>query len=776
MLSFSRSALFRRGRNDQGDTLSSHDNELLARGGRDPRDQKSSNNMPAPPPSVPPPPDDQQPPAAQLLPDIDEDATQSFSSLFGSSFDREMIESTAQLADSSIFITSTGCRFRLERIDAEPVGKSPPQSSGSWGPGRRQDAQMQAVPTSTPPTAAHTRPAISSPAPPHTHYGSTIPSPISTGRAAAASPTQRSALSYSPGSLLRREEATTSDGAGTEDAANEMGAFGLGGGGFGATALFTHSDGGAQAAEILTDSRSAERLATGGEEGGASDLRPWLTQDLEFINYSRLQSSSHLGDSSSSRSQEDYAHGTFTNPDPFSPPAYAPSQIPGFRPPQEKASASARSPSLPSLMEHSSPVPLVATPQAATAIPTSPLSTTASARAGSTAPTSSDPEEEVVGYFYDTQTPIVVGPDDPRPPTLARSGTTHSTQTPDSSSVTRDNVLPGEEVLYDGSVKSATAPTGPFEPGHLKVFRNNLNHDLRFHCKAGNNTEIHWMKGTKAQMVPVYAYDQRGGNIVFIRDGNEKGKRQGSVASSSHAAAAVAASSNGPSAIYRFDALHDLFRFQSQLTGESVVLDISSVKWIRLARSNSRSVEMYSSVRLQIWHEPRSRRSAQSDVASFVTAGTALSGPLRDRTTPSSARLMVFLGRAEEYITAFITDDVEMEPRGHTSARLKPRKYGGIHKRNSRPGIKARLERKSGSDLASLDIHGEPYNPDFEQGFELYKTFEIEFESEPGQVNFCSAWSEVIQVRRSQRERLRRIQEDMRKETFSPREALSILT
>lgn len=78
--------------------------------------------------------------------------------------------------------------------------------------------------------------------------------------------------------------------------------------------------------------------------------------------------------------------------------------------------------------------------------------------------------------------------------------------------------------------------------------------------------------------------------------------------------------------------------------------------------------------------------------------------------------------------------------------------------------------------MASLDIHGEPYDPDVEQGFELYKTFEIEFESEPSQVNFCSAWAEVIQERRAQRERLRKIQEDMRKETFSPREALSILT
>ncbi|TLS23541.1 uncharacterized protein PpBr36_05878 [Pyricularia pennisetigena] len=759
MLSFSHSSLFQRGRKDREAAASNHDNEILARGGRDPRDQKSSYNMPAPPP-----PDNDRPTSSQLLPDIHEDATQPFSSLFGPSFDRATVESTAQLADSSIFITSTGSRFRLERIDAEHTPKPPPpqQLSASWGSSRPSELQARPTHRSTPPTVAQSLPADSPLRPPHQS------SPTSTTSATAASPIHRSAVSPYTGSLSEGE-VFSSDSAGPDHAINGMGALSLGEDGFGATALFTHSDGGAQAAEVLTDSQSAERLAIGGEYVSGLDSRPLSPPDSEYTDYSRIRSTSYHGESSSSRSQEDYLSRSFTQPDPFSPPAYAPSQIPGFQSPQEKASASARSSSLPSLMEHSNPVAL-GTSQAPQTIPASPRSTVTSVGAGSIAPASSDPEE-VGGYFYDTQTPIVVGPDDPPPPVLARSSTAQSVRTPpDSLSATRDNVLPGEDVLYDGAVKSAHTLTGPFETGHLKVFRNNLNHDLRFHCKVGNNTEIHWMKGIKAKMVPFYAYDQRSGNIVMIRDGDERSKRQGSVASQ------AAAYSNAASAIYRFDVPDDLFKFQSQLTGESVILDISSVKWIRLARANSRSVEMYSSVRLQIWHEPRSRRAAQSDVASFVTAGTALSGPLRDRTTPSSSRLMVFLGRAEAYITAFITDDVEMEPRGHTSARLKPRKYGGIHKRNSRPGIRARLEQKTGGDVASLDINGEPCNSDVEQGFELYKTFEIEFESEPSQVSFCSAWAEVIRERRAQRERLRKIQEDMRKETFSPKEALSILT
>ncbi len=40
-------------------------------------------------------------------------------------------------------------------------------------------------------------------------------------------------------------------------------------------------------------------------------------------------------------------------------------------------------------------------------------------------------------------------------------------------------------------------------------------------------------------------------------------------------------------------------------------------------------------------------------MASFVTAGTALSGPLREKLVPNTSRIMVYLGRLNEYITAF---------------------------------------------------------------------------------------------------------------------------
>lgn len=43
-----------------------------------------------------------------------------------------------------------------------------------------------------------------------------------------------------------------------------------------------------------------------------------------------------------------------------------------------------------------------------------------------------------------------------------------------------------------------------------------------------------------------------------------------------------------------------------------------------------------------------------------------------------------------------------------------------------------------------------------------------------GQLNFIQTWNEVMEERRKQRTRLRSIQEEMKKETFSSKDALAI--
>jgi hypothetical protein len=77
---------------------------------------------------------------------------------------------------------------------------------------------------------------------------------------------------------------------------------------------------------------------------------------------------------------------------------------------------------------------------------------------------------------------------------------------------------------------------------------------------------------------------------------------------------------------------------------------------VRLGKASSRSSTQFSSARLQMWHEVpegRNRAPASTDVASFVTAGTALSGPLRERLVASSSRLMLYLGRSGEFVSVF---------------------------------------------------------------------------------------------------------------------------
>jgi hypothetical protein len=176
------------------------------------------------------------------------------------------------------------------------------------------------------------------------------------------------------------------------------------------------------------------------------------------------------------------------------------------------------------------------------------------------------------------------------------------------------------------------------------------------------------MRGADAQLIPIYGYDQRYPNVLYI---TEHDNSSGTPPPTNNI--------RPFGSFYQFAHFQDLCNLQAKLTGEKVVMDISSVKLIRIQRaSGNRDNQTLFNVRVQLWHEEevRGRRGSQSDVASFVTAGTALSGPLRSKQVPKSSRLMIYLGRLEEWITVFVTDDVEVTGDGQTMVRLKPRKEG----------------------------------------------------------------------------------------------------
>jgi len=271
----------------------------------------------------------------------------------------------------------------------------------------------------------------------------------------------------------------------------------------------------------------------------------------------------------------------------------------------------------------------------------------------------------------------------------------------------------------------------------------------------------------------LYAFDQRARNMIYVRD-----KTSLSTAGSNPNEPPPTATGPGPqrpTGNFQFTRVADLFRFQGRLTGEDVVLDISTVAWVKLCKVNSRSTDTYTSVRVQLWHEPRSRRTMSSDTASFVTAGTAISGPVRERVVANSSRLVVFLGRMESFITVFVTDDIEIERKKNTTVKLKARKYGGLGRAKSRGGVLGRLDSKRGSEPAGLDIHGQAFDPDMAYSFDVYKTFELEFENEQSGIEFCQAWEEVMVARRKQRVKLKQIQEDMKDESYTGKEARKII-
>ncbi|KAK3322576.1 hypothetical protein B0H66DRAFT_209329 [Apodospora peruviana] len=747
------------------------------------------------------------------LPPLDEAASVPFSALFDNNhFDLATVEATAQLADRSIFVMPNGRRFLFESIPDPQYPKASQPSLPSAEPQppaqqypsqyqyqQQQQQQQQHAPRRSPPVASF-NPAQDLEA---------LRRNSTTIRRRPVSNT--SSQLYSPGggrqvSNLSGQAPATEPNVSTHEVTAMMSNMDIRHSTrFGAAPLFGHSDGGVQAAEALTESYPGPRDEPSPGSPYSSTSLPAHPPMQQYATpttqpaYPDTTNATHMNG----------CGGQIQN---FNYPNYMAQAHQAQQLAQQQAPASPSRPQFESLMDQSSPVSSlqVTTEQYYASwggvSPYSPqreaseiqmvangggspsrvgteysprpvASSPASERAASLTYQPARPDYVNAGRSYpyapngfDTQTPVIVVESQEEQQQQQRQlRQLSSASTTDSRSTGRDNIMPGEDMLFDGPVKSSAALTSPvFLDGQLKVFRNTITNDLRFHCKVGNDSETYWMKSTNAQLVPVYAYDPRFPNVVFIRDKNENASNN----ALSYAQSPTGTAQGRPSGIYQFGRLKELCDFQAKLTAEKVVLDIASVKLVRLTKASSRNSETYSSIRLQIWHEAELRKERQSDVASFVTAGTALSGPLRERLVASSSRLMIYLGRLGEYINVFITDDVEVKADGPTMVKLKPRKAGGIGKKGSRwPGIKAHIESKQQFEMAGLDIHGQAPNVDVESRYDLYKTFDIDFENSPSQDNFIRKWDEVMKERRSQRMRLNQIQEEMEQNVFSGRKA-----
>ncbi|KAK4106159.1 hypothetical protein N658DRAFT_415770 [Parathielavia hyrcaniae] len=598
--------------------------------------------------------------AAPSLPPVDDDTTAPFSDLFKSGFDPITIDSTSQLADQSIFVASNGQRYRIERI-LDPSGPAQgrvPTSAPIPPPSAQQIPYPTPSATFSGSPTSHLRPQLNVYSPDSAHgWGRSASDASSHSHSSGAS----SARSGHVAALPPQPRAAAPDISGmmAHMSINQINRFG-------ATPLYRESDGGVQAAETLTDPDVPPRgrsAATSPTSPGSWSASPRMPYQPPPPNYHApgwapgdYPSPGHISQFWTNVDYPNYTAQTYAHLQRSRQEAVAVTGLPSL-----VEGATHIAPPLPPSHRASDPVSMLSplSPdrerwpevrdsgvQGAAGNGYSYTYPSFSSVHVSSAPPSVAGRQQSMAASYanwppgdiDTQTPVVVQQHQAR-----------STTGSDGASTGRDNVLPGEDMVFDGPVKSATGPslTVPlFKDGVLKVFRNTLNHDLRFYCKVDRESETYWMKASNAQLVPAYAYDQRLSNIVYVRD-NEGDRASGPVQASQ--------GNCRPSGIYQFSSLRELFDFQARLTGEKVVLDIGSVRMVTLKRANSRSSTQFSSARLQIWHEEGGRSNAQSDVASFVTAGTTLSGPVRNRVVASSSRLMVFLGRSGEYISVFST-------------------------------------------------------------------------------------------------------------------------
>ncbi|KAK3995941.1 hypothetical protein QBC44DRAFT_304737 [Cladorrhinum sp. PSN332] len=776
-----------------------------------------------------------RPTAPSFLPPVDHEATVPFSELFNNGFDRATVDATTQLADRSIFVTQSGRRYRFESIPEPIAGPASGQTVASAPDRGPSPAPSLPVANSTPAqSATYQAPPIpgiaATPGPP---VASSLPA-YSTSATWGRSPSNASPQSFfasgytvppSHGGRGRGPAPAAEPKGSVQEMTTMMSQLNVHR--FSATPLYGESDGGAQAAETLTDPDVAPRgsptisrshplhhrpsisnqyappprspsssYAPGCSATGGA---PVLWANVDYVNYTQqanyhVQNSrqaataptglpSLVGESmpivSTSPSSSSLSHHRASDPmlppSSFSPPPVAPvspekefydnaahQYLPPPLPPSSSSSSSTIVGQITRQHNHqlyhqpSQQHLSVSPPHHQQLMP--PMGRQPSyGTIGGQSMSNSSLAVNNNEYEYDTLTPVVVYPSHAAPSMSSDGGSTG-----------RDNVLPGEDVLFDGLVKSTHSLNQPvFQEGILKVFRNTLTNDLRFHCKVGRESETYWMKSTNAQLVPAYAYDQRLSNVVYVRD-KESDKGNGYMQASQ--------GNNRPSGIYQFGSPAELFAFQAKLTDHKVVLDIGSVRLVTLNKAGTRDTERFSGARLQIWHEAEARkRPGQSDVASFVTAGTALSGPLRERLVANSSRLLVYLGRLGEYVTLFVTDDLEVKADGQTVVKIKARKgTSPFSRKGSRwPGVKAKIEKCQASEPAGFDIHGQVVEEDVEK-YDLYKTFELEFENSPSQDNFLRKWDEVIKERRKERHRLHQIQEEMEGAVFTGRQARGV--
>lgn len=447
-----------------------------------------------------------RPPPAHSLPPLDEATSIPFSALFDSNhFDMATVEATAQLADRSIFVMPNGRRFLFESIP-EPQNPHPIRSSPNPYPPLEEYRQPQAQPQAQPQPQPRRQPQFQPVQPVATqqsYYQYQYQQPqLSPRTSPTAQDLEALRRNNAPVTIRRRPLSNASSNPYSPGGGRNPDAGGQSPGTepkvqthevttmmanldihqtprFGAAPLFDHSDGGVQAAEALIE----PYVGPMNEMSPGSPYSPSASPAQQ----STRRTAAHGGRQSFSDHPPNTTHVTQIHS--FNYPNYM-AQAYQAQEAARQAAASPAKPQYESLMEHSTPMPaMTATSEQQyyaswSASPISPQieaseaqlvmnggNSSASARDYPPPPTTATSERAAslslsyhqsrhpsysnlstagrgypyAGNGFDTQTPVVVIDPEPQPERHPSS-----TSTMDSRSTGRENIMPGEDLLYDG--------------------------------------------------------------------------------------------------------------------------------------------------------------------------------------------------------------------------------------------------------------------------------------------------------------------------------------
>lgn len=361
-----------------------------------------------------------------------------------------------------------------------------------------------------------------------------------------------------------------------------------------------------------------------------------------------------------------------------------------------------------------------------------------------------------VSNGFDLRTPIV----------LPKS--TPSTTSEDSLPI--ETETPGDRMLLETNAALATSLQAEFVSSSMRVFFNPTTDNLRFYLESDSighrKAQSFRVQRSNTELVPFYRYSPSHIRIICIKEKLPYRKKLTRAPMESPNSREDA----GISIFCEFYTMEALFEFQKKLLDEEVFLDIERARYLKLYEDGS-STRQIDAPRIQIWRENRSDKAVFDDNMSHYTAGTMLSGPMKDRVAPAVSRLVMYLGRSEEYMTIFITDDVTIQEKGQARIVFSATRFGLL---KPRTGIRCyhatRIHTPAGIKLDKAGIQPEEQNR-----FGTYKSFEVEFESAQNRLSFVETWNRVLQARRRERIQLKAIEEEVSNDVYTGKTARKIV-